>query len=434
MANGLGVTKYEPAPPGARPKTNVPGAGAPSVFNPILPPEAPGATVDIAGDFELPTYDWSSVTLGSSGGGAPASYYEALGAARGLEAQTASDKLDLEIEKYNQQQALDALALQRKGLGAQAALEYYQNQLGRYAGGAIPEALGKTLDEQKKAREDFANATYGNLLDRLGARYTEAGNLTNEGFNALKTYLENAPQNAYATAPRAVATPAANDIAQYMQSQGVDTARVQPGLLAAQAAAQGGAANYNNLLTTLAATSTQAQQSRLNEQAMAQRLAQATLSAQRAAQEGALDQAKIAQLNAIQEQYTASRLQLQRDSIAREQALQDAIAGLQVTGNLNIDTTPSTETEEERAARIAAATAAEKAAADKAAADLAASRSAAVNTLARQVAAAKGSNAPALQARANAFIAANPTATPAQVKAEFPQLRAAAVKAAAKKK
>ena len=432
----MAVTKYEPAPPGARPKTNVPGAGAPSVFNPILPPAAGTPSVDVAADFELPTYDWSSVVLGGggSGSGAPKSYYDALGSARGLEAQTASDKLDLEIAKYNQQQALDAAALQRKGLGAQEALKYYESQLGGVQGGQIPTALGTTLDEQKAAREEFANTTYGNLLSRLGTRYGEAQGLTDEGFSALKSYLESAPQNAYATAPRATAAPVANDIAQYMQSQGVDAARVQPGLLAAQAAAQGGAASYNNLLTTLAATSNQAQQSRLNEQAMSQRLAQATLTAQKAAQEGALDQAKIAQLNAIQEQYTASRLQLQRDSIARENALRDAIAELGVSGNLAIDTTESTETPEERAARIAAATAAEKAAADKAAAETAASRSKAVQTLANQVAAAKGSNAPALQARANAFIAANPTATPAQVKAEFPQLRAAAVKATAKKK
>jgi hypothetical protein len=431
----MAVTKYEPAPPGARPKTNVPGAGAPSVFNPILPPTADTPSVDVAADFELPTYDWSGAILGGGGGsGAPASYYDALGSARGLEAQTASDKLDLEIAKYNQQQALDNAALQRKGLGAQEALKYYEAQLAGVEGGQIPEALNTTLEEQKAARDAFANTTYGNLLSRLGTRYGEAQGLTDEGFGALKTYLEGAPQNAYATAPRATATPVSNDIAQYMQSQGVDAARVQPGLLAAQAAAQGGAANYNNLLTTLAATSTQANQSRLNEQAMAQRLAQATLTAQKAAQEGALDQAKIAQLNAIQEQYTASRLQLQKDSIARENALRDAIAELGISGNLAIDTTESTETPEERAARIAAATAAEKAAADKAAAETAASRSGAVNILAKQIAAAKGSNAPALQSRANAFIAANPTATPAQVKAEFPQLRAAAVKATAKKK
>jgi hypothetical protein len=54
--------------------------------------------------------------------------------------------------------------------------------------------------------------------------------------------------------------------------------------------------------------------------------------------------------------------------------------------------------------------------------------SAAVATLATQVANAKGSNAKALQARADKFITANPTATLAQVKAEFPDLTAAAAK------
>ena len=213
-----------------------------------------------------------------------------------------------------------------------------------------------------------------------------------------------------------------------MQSQGVDAARVQPGLLAAQAAAQGGAANYNNLLTTLAATSTQANQSRLNEQAMSQRLAQATLTAQKAAQEGALDQAKIAQLNAIQEQYTASRLQLQRDSIARENALRDAIAALQGSGSLNIDT----ETPEERAARIAA---------DKAAADTGGTttgkpsnvNSPAVMALLNTTAAKRTDKPTAVTNRIYNFIEANPTATKKQVLAEFPNLQGLANLKAKKK-
>ena len=441
----LGVTKYGAAPPGARAGAKAAGIGAPGSTT-YTPPSAPAPSVaepiDIAaavaeavGGLDLSGgIDWGAYGGGGSGsGGAPKSYYDAIGAARTSEAETAGAKFALDAAKYEDQLALDAAALQRKGLGAQEALKYYEAQLGGVQGGQIPEALNTTLEEQKAARDLFANTTYGNLLSRLGTRYGEAQGLTDEGFGALKTYLEGAPQNAYATAPRATAAPVANDIAQYMQSQGVDAARVQPGLLAAQAAAQGGAASYNNLLTTLAATSTQANQSRLNEQAMAQRLAQATLTAQKASQEGVLDQAKIAQLNAIQEQYTASRLQLQKDSIARENALRDAIAQLGISGNLNIDTTESTETPEERAARIAAATAAEKAAADKAAAETAASRSGAVNTLAKQVANAKNT---ALTTRVDKFIAANPKATPAQVKEEFPKLRAAAVKAtaAAKKK
>lgn len=353
MANGsgLGVTKYQPAPPGARPGSK---AGAPGTTNYVPPnpvvPSAPevdvaSAVADAVAGLDFGGgIDWGSLISSGGGGGAPASYYDALAKARTLESQVASDKLGFEEAKYQTELDKYNLELARKAAGTQAAKDYYQQQLAGVEGGLIPEALGKTLEEQRKAREDFANTTYQNLLDRLGTSYTQAGNLTNEGFAALQAYLQNAPASPYTTAPRAVATPAANDIAQYMASRGVEAGRVEPGLLAAQAAAQGGAANYNNLLNVLAASSAQAQQSRLNEQMMAQRLAQATLATQRAAQEGALNQAQLAQLNAIQEQYNASRLQLQRDSIARENALRDAIASLEASGYGQLPTTDETTT------------------------------------------------------------------------------------------
>lgn len=425
--SNLGVVKYGAAPPGARAGAKAAGIGAPSVFNTITPTTAAeaGSGTDPAADFIIPTYKWTGLTLGSgSGSNIPSSYYDALGAARTSEAQTAADTLSFNEGKYQTELDKYNLDLTRKAAGAKAALQYYQDQLGGVAGGAIPEVLNQTLEDQRNQRTDFANTTYQNLSDRLGTAYTQAGNLTNEGFANLQAYLQGAPQNAYATAERATAAPAASDLAQYMASKGVDAARVQPGLQAANAAAQGGAANYNNLLTVLAATATQANQSRQNEQAMAQRFAQAQLGAQKAQQEGNLSQAQLNQLNAIQTEYNSAKLQLQRDSIARENALQDAIATLQGSGYLNLvsDTNTGTDT-----------TAADTTAADTAAATTAASRSGAVNTLAKQVANAKNK---ALVTRANDFIAANPTATPAQVKAEFPQLRAAAVKAtaAAKKK
>ena len=425
--SNLGVVKYGAAPPGARAGAKAAGIGAPSVFNTITPTTAAeaGSGTDPAADFIIPTYKWTGLTLGSgSGSNIPSSYYDALGAARTSEAQTAADTLSFNEGKYQTELDKYNFDLTRKAAGAKAALQYYQDQLGGVAGGAIPEVLNQTLEDQRNQRTDFANTTYQNLSDRLGTAYTQAGNLTNEGFANLQAYLQGAPQNAYATAERATAAPAASDLAQYMASKGVDAARVQPGLQAANAAAQGGAANYNNLLTVLAATATQANQSRQNEQAMAQRFAQAQLGAQKAQQEGNLSQAQLNQLNAIQTEYNSAKLQLQRDSIARENALQDAIATLQGSGYLNLvsDTNTGTDT-----------TAADTTAADTAAATTAASRSGAVNTLAKQVANAKNK---ALVTRANDFIAANPTATPAQVKAEFPQLRAAAVKAtaAAKKK
>jgi len=436
----MAVVQYGSAPPGARKGAKATGVGAPGStgYNPAATATTDTGEVDIAAavaaaeaGFDFGDIGFGDMSSGSGNSGPPKSYYDAMGAARTDAAKTASDTLLFNMGKYQDQQALDAAALARKGLGAQEALKYYETQLADVQGGKIPAALNTTLDEQKVARDAFANTTYDNLLSRLGTRYGEAQGITDEGYNALKSYLEGAPQNAYATAPRATAGTVSNDLAQYMQAQGVDQSRANPGLMAANTALQGGSANYNNLLTTLAATSNQANQSRLNEQAMSQRLAQATLTAQKASQEGVLDQAKITQLNAIQEQYTASKLQLQRDSIARENALRDAIAELGTSGNLNIDTTQYTETPEQAAARIAA----EQAATDKADAELAAkvtaSRSGAVNILANQIAKAKS---PALVARANAFIDANPTATPAQVKEEFPKLRAVAVKAAAAKK
>ena len=442
----MAVVKYGAAPPGARAGAKAAGIGAPSVFNTITPVTAAeagsGGGIDIAGavaeaigGLDLSGgIDWGALGSGSGSGsgGAPRSYYDALGAARTLEANTASSKLDLDIQKANREDALNAAALQRKGLGAQEALKYYQGQLGKYADGAIPETLGQTLEDQRNQRTDFANTTYNNLLSRLGTAYTQAGNLTNEGFANLQAYLQNAPQNAYATAERATAAPAASDLAQYMASRGVEAGRVEPGLQAANAAAQGGAANYNNLLTVLAASATQANQSRQNEQAMAQRFAQAQLGAQKAQQEGSLSQAQLNQLNAIQTEYNSAKLQLQRDSVAREQALQDAIAGLQVSGNLNIDTTESTETPEERAARIAA---------DKAAAATAAAttgkpsnvNSPAVMALLNTTAAKRTNKPTAVTNRIYNFVEANPMANKAQVLAEFPNLQGLANLKAKKK-
>lgn len=431
----MAITKYEPAPPGARPGSKA-GAPGSTFYNPVVP-SAPGATtsepVDIAGavadavaGLDLSGgIDWGAIgSIGSSGsGGAPKSYYDALGAARTSEAETAAAKLGLEASKYENQLATDAAALARKKAAAQSQLDYLKGQL---TGGEINPQLAQSLEDQRAQREAYVNNEYARLLGNLGTQYGQAKTLTNEGFANLAAYLQNAPQNAFATAERATAAPVANELAQYMASRGVETGRAEPGLMAAQAAAQGGAANYNNLLNVLSATAVQANQSRLNEQAMAQRLAAAQLDARKAAQEGTLTTAQLQGLQSIQDQYNAAKIQLQANAIARDQALQDAIAA--VTGSGALEYTP-TET-----STSGSTTGGTTTGGTTTTGTTAPTQSNAVAILARQVAAAKGSNAPALQARAEKFIAANPTATPAQVKAEFPQLRAAAVKAAAAKK
>jgi hypothetical protein len=434
------ISKYQPAPPGARPGSKAGAPGSTSSYVPSNPvvPMAPGAAgsepIDIAaavaeavGGLDLSGgIDWGAYGGGGSGsGGAPKSYYDALGAARTSEAKTAGAKFALDALKYENELSTDAAALARKKAAAQSQLEYLKGQL---TGGEINPELARSLEEQRAQREGYVNDEYKRLLGNLGTQYGQAQTLTTEGFDALKSYLQGAPQNAYQTAIEqnpATAAPMANDLAQYMASRGVEAGRTEPGLLAANAAAQGGAANYNNLLTVLAATSTQAQQSRLNEQAMAQRLADAQLTARKAAQEGTLTTAQLQGLQTIQDQYNAAKIQLQANAIARDQALQDAIAS--VTGSGALEYTPLVvDTTKDGGANTGGA-------ADTGGA-AAVTKSKAVQMLANQVAAAKGSNAKALQARADKFIAANPTATPKEIKDEFPKLRAAAVKATAKKK
>lgn len=390
-------------------------------------------------DFEDIGFGDMGTGTGSGNSGPPKSYYDAMGAARTDAAQTASDTLTFNMGKYQNQQALDTEALQRKYTGAAAQKTALESML---TGGVINPDLLQTIDTQKTDREKYLNTQYGNLSGQLSNQYYGEGGsvanptalsslgLTNTGFKALQTYLENAGTSPYADpANRATAGTVSNDVAQYMQAQGVDQSRANPGLMAANTALQGGAANYNNLLTTLAATSASAQKSRLAEQQMGQTLAQARLGVQYAQQQGNLTNAQLQGLQSIQDQYTSAKARLQQDAIARDQALEQAIAELVGTGYTEVQ-----KTEEELAADKVAA---DKVASDKVIADkatLTASRSGAVNILANQIAAAKGKNAPALQARANAFIDANPTATPAQVKEQFPDLRALAVKAFTKKK
>ena len=388
---------------------------------------------------QLPDFgdiDFGDMSTGSSGNsgnrGPPKSYYDAMGAARTSEAGTAGAKFALDAMKYEDQQALDTAALQRKYTGAAAQKTALEAML---SGGVINPDLLQTIDTQKTDREEYLNTQYKNLSGQLNNQYYGEGGsvanptalsslgLTNTGFKALQTYLENAGTSPYADpANRATAGTVSNDVAQYMQSQGVDQSRANPGLMAANTALQGGASNYNNLLTTLAATSASAQKSRLAEQQMAQTLAQARLGAQQAQLQGNLTNAQLQGLQTIQDQYTSAKARLQQDAIARDQALEQAIAELVGTGYTEVQ-----KTDEEIAKEKAAVAETKKA-------TLTASRSGAVNILANQIAAAKGKNAPALQARANAFIDANPTATPAQVKEQFPELRALAVKAFTKKK
>jgi len=304
---------------------------------------------DIA-DFEIPAIDWGKLggNDGSGSSGPPASYYRDIGEAALRGAGTAEDAFNLNKAKFGFDQAKTATAndlaqfnIDRQITGARTAQQYYLDQL-KLGGapGTINPELAATLEAQRTGREGALKSQYDQILGQIGTASTAAGTLQTAGSDALKRYLEENAQNPYADAALAAA-PAptiTNPLEQYMGAQGVDTTRVDPTIAALNTASQGGAANYNNLLTTLAAASTSSQQSRLREQEMSRTYNAAQLAATRAQQEGNLSQAQLSALQNIQEQYSAAKFKLQQDSIARNQALQDALASLESGGFTGLQT------------------------------------------------------------------------------------------------
>lgn len=427
MANGLGVTKYIPksatnivpmkegAGTGASPiqqaatGTGYPTLGTPSVFSPTVTDE------DLAGDFviETPSYDFGF--LGDGGGSSAAAM---------LNAQVNADRLALEQLKYEDEFGLKAADIARKVAGAKTKEQYLLDQLKALGpSGTINPALSQTLEEQRAAREGYLGTQYKNLLDRLSGAYSTAGNLQTQGYNALKQYLESAPPSAFTTAQRAIPTTVGNDVAAYMAGQRVSTAPVTPTIEALNAAAAGGAQNYNNLLTTLAAASANVQQSRLAEQQMAQTLASTQLAAARAAQEGALSSAQLKALQDIQDEYNVARFKLQQDSIAREQALQDTLATLRGEGYTQVVTE-----EEQPATGTATGTGTGTGTTQAPVAN-----SPAVMALLNTTAAKRTDRPTAVTNRIYDFVEKNPTATKQQVLSAFPNLQGLASLKAKKK-
>jgi hypothetical protein len=221
-------------------------------------------------------------------------------------------------------------ALTRQQEGAAAQRDALLKQIA--GAGSIDPTLMTTLDEQKSTQEQYIADQLKQQREQLGTAYTTAGGLQTQGFDALRNYLTANAPTAYAQAPRATAAPIANELAQYMQAQGVDAGRAQPGLLTANAAAQGGAANYNNLLGVLASQSSAGQESRLSEEQMARTLAAAQLNAYKAQQEGTLTTQQLTALQQIQSQYNTAKYQAQQQALARQQALQDALNSLYGSG------------------------------------------------------------------------------------------------------
>jgi hypothetical protein len=293
--------------------------------------------------------------------------------------------------------ALKATALRTSQFGTQQAAQDILNRL--KTAGQIPTSIAEVIANATTGQTDYVNKQFGNLMQLLQQQYGRAQDTTTAGYDALRNYLTQNVPTAYASALEAARTApaqvAVNDLAQYMRGQGVSEAGAQPGLLAAQAAAQGGAANYQNLLNVLAAQEAKAQESRLAEEQMARALAGTNLGALLAQQQGVLTSSQLQALAQVQAQDAAARLRAQEQATAREQALQDAMNTLIQSGYV----TPTGEAPVIPETPVPASPI-------------------------QKLAALPITQNAQLKKDVNKFVAANPNATIAQIEKKFPRLAA----------
>lgn len=293
--------------------------------------------------------------------------------------------------------ALKDTALRTSQFGTQQAAQDILTRL--KTAGQIPTSIADIIKNATGGQTKYVNDQFTNLMDLLTKQYGVAQGATTLGYDTLRNYLgQNAPTafaNALQAAQAAPTAPVVNDIAQYMTNQGVNAAGAQPGLLAAQAAAQGGAANYEGLLNILAGQEKAGQASRLAEEQMGRTLAGSNLSALLNQQQGTLTASQLQALAQVQAQDAAARLAAQQQATAREQALQDALNALLGTGY----TTPTGGTPTIPTAPV-------------------------VTSPIQKLAALPITNNPTLKKDVAKFVAANPNASIAKIEKKFPRLAA----------
>ena len=263
----------------------------------------------------------------------------AASASSGQNAQTAADRLAWDIwnaqqkaaadaKKLSDQAAVDAAALGASKAGATSAYDYIKSLMGQ----GVPSAITGNIDEQSRAGKEYIDTTAANLLTRLtGARDTGQG-IQDTGFANYLSYLQNNAPTAYAGAQNASPAVAQNTLAAYMQARGLDQSAANRELGNVDAAAVGGASNYNQLLNVLRGAEASGQESRLSEQQMAKTLADAQLQSIYGAGRAGVEQQQLGSLAELASRIQNARLTAQSDASGRDQSLQDALAKLLGTG------------------------------------------------------------------------------------------------------
>lgn len=244
------------------------------------------------------------------------------------------------------------------------------------------------------------------MLEELQKREVVSRGATTTGYSNLMNYLSRNQPTAFAQAQRAQPQVVQSALGQYMAGQGVSPAVAQEAANIANVQAAGGAANYNQLLNVLTAREAAAQQSRQAESEMGLSSALANLQGIYGAGTSQLEQQRLAALADLSSRVAANRFSAQQAQIARDQAVQDAIAQLIGTGTL----APGTGT----AAPVVGGT--------QPPVEGAPIPPAPVTPVQQLAAKLAGIQKPTLRQNIANFIASNPEASAAQIQKKFPSL------------
>ena len=242
------------------------------------------------------------------------------------------------MAKIEADQKAATAATERATAGAKTQYDYLKGQIDS----GIPKNILDLIGQSETAGKEYIQNQYQTLTDQLkgsyvpetnvGTGYLGAQGRTGQAYNALQNYLQQNQPRAFAQAPQALPTTVTNDLAQYMGGQGVSTAPVNPTIAALNAAAGGGAQNYNSLLSTLNQLSQAGQQSRMAEEQIGRSGALSGLEQLYQGQQGGLQQQQLQALAELQSNIFSQRLAAEQQAAARNQALKDALAALLGTG------------------------------------------------------------------------------------------------------
>lgn len=182
----------------------------------------------------------------------------------------------------------------RRADAADAALN---QQRGYVQQGANTIAAQEAIDEALAEKNAFTNAfgnpggaggaganwqsMYDTAQKNLNAGFDDATSLTNQGYAALQSYLQQNPNNPYAGFTQQV-QPVANPMEQFLSSYGVSNDPVQAQVKAEQFAGEQGAGAFNSLVDILSRSAQGSDASRLAEMQMGQTMAGSNLGADRA--------------------------------------------------------------------------------------------------------------------------------------------------------